>query len=203
MLHLETIEPATLELLRAIQAIPELADTRLVGGTALALQLGHRKSVDLDFFGIVPFDTQTLASLLSPIGELKILQDTKHIHIFMLNGVKIDFVNFTYPWMQDAVIESGVRLAGIEDIAAMKVTAAIGRGTKKDFIDIANLLKIYTMPQILTFYESKYPNASQFMAIKSLLYFEDAESELMPVMLIPQDWEEVKTTISQAIEKLQ
>lgn len=201
MLHIETIEPATLELLKKIQSIPEFQGTRLVGGTALALQIGHRQSVDLDFFGIVPYDTTTLVQLLSGLGNIIVLQDSPAIHIFLINGVKVDFVDFKFPWRQEPLEEDGVRLAQLEDIAAMKVTAAIGRGTKKDFIDIATLLQIYTLKQILDFYQSKYPNSSLFMATKSLLYFDDAEKDAMPRMFSNLTWEETKQMITSAVEK--
>ena len=201
MLHIETIEPATLELLKKIQSIPEFQGTRLVGGTALALQIGHRQSVDLDFFGIVPYDTTTLVQLLSELGNIIVLQDSPAIHIFLINGVKVDFVDFKFPWRQDPLEEDGVRLAQLEDIAAMKVTAAIGRGTKKDFIDIATLLQTYTLKQILDFYQSKYPNSSLFMATKSLLYFDDAEKDAMPRMFSSLTWEETKQIITDAVEK--
>lgn len=199
MLHFETVEPATLELLKSIQAIPELSQTRLVGGTSLALQLGHRKSVDLDFFGHVPFDGNALVAMLTPLGEVTVLKDSKNIHIFLINGIKVDFVNFEFAWRQEALITEGVRLAQLEDIAAMKITAVVGRGTKKDFVDVANLLRIYSLSQILSFYENKYPNASAFMAIKSLLYFEDAEHDAMPVMFIQQTWDEVKAIVTEAV----
>lgn len=199
MLHFETIEPATLDLLKQIQSIPEFAETRLVGGTALALQLGHRKSIDLDFFGICPKETSSYIQLLQPLGNLVVLMENPNIHIFMLNGIKVDFVNFEFPWRQESIIEQGIRIAHLEDIAAMKVTAVIGRGTKKDFIDIATLLNIYTLSEILEFYQSKYPNASVFMALKSLLYFEDAESDAMPVMLSDLTWNEVKLIVADAV----
>lgn len=201
MLHIETIEPATLELLKKIQYIPEFQETRLVGGTSLALQLGHRQSIDLDIFGDVPYDTATLIQMLSGMGNIMVLQDSPAIHIFLINGVKVDFVDFKFPWRQDPLEEDGVRLAQLEDIAAMKVTAAIGRGTKKDFIDIATLLQTYTLKQILDFYQSKYPNSSLFMATKSLLYFDDAEKDAMPRMFSSLTWEETKQIITDAVEK--
>lgn len=202
MLHYETIEPATLELLRKIQSKQEFAELRLVGGTALALQLGHRKSVDLDFFGVISLNTSSIAAILSEIGQVTVLQDSTNIHIFIVNGIKVDFVNFEFPWRQIPIEDSGIRIAQTEDIAAMKVTAVIGRGTKKDFIDIANLLGIYTLEQILEFYQSKYPNASKFMAVKSLLYFEDAEEDIMPIMLKKQSWSEVKKVVIEAVSNL-
>lgn len=83
----------------------------------------------------------------------------------------------------------------------MKVTAAISRGTKKDFIDIATLLQTYTLKQILDFYQSKYPNSSLFMATKSLLYFDDAENDAMPRMFSSLTWEETKQIITDTVEK--
>ena len=201
MLHFETIEPATLELLKKIQSIPEFQGTRLVGGTSLALQLGYRQSIDLDIFGDVPYDTATLIQMLSGMGNIMVLQDSPAIHIFLINGVKVDFVDFKFPWGQDPLEEDGVRLAQLEDIAAMKVTTAIGRGTKKDFIDIATLLQTYTLKQILDFYQSKNPNSSLFMATKSLLYFDDAEKDAMPRMFSSLTWEETKQIITDAVEK--
>lgn len=196
MLHFETIEPATFELLRRIQSLDILKDTRLVGGTSLALQLGHRKSVDLDLFGIVPYETFELEMALSQIGNVTTLKTSKSIHIFLVDGVKVDIVNFPFPWRQDALRFDGVVLAMPEDIAAMKVTAIVGRGTKKDFIDIAHLLKCkFSFSQILEFYTEKYPNASYFMACKSLTYFDDAENDAMPDMLSNMTWEEAKQIV--------
>ena len=89
----------------------------------------------------------------------------------------------------------GIRMAGIKDIAAMKVTAVIGRGTKKDFIDISFLLHHLSLNEILDFYSTKYDDGSVFMAMKSLVYFDDAEKEPMPDMLINKSWEQVKEYI--------
>lgn len=202
MLHYETIEPVTLGLLKEIQFIEAFSEVRLVGGTALALQIGHRKSIDLDFFGNVPYDTQQIADYLAPLGNIQILQDSKNIHIYLINGIKVDFVHFELPWCHEAITEDNIRLAHLEDIAAMKITAVVGRGTKKDFIDIANLLEVYSLHQILAFYQNKYPNASRFMALKSLLYFNDAEQDVMPVMIKEQSWDCIKKRIIKAVNDL-
>lgn len=195
MLYLSTVESTTLELLRKLQQLPVLCNTRLVGGTALALQLGHRKSIDLDFFGRIDADSQELQEALRTIGTLTILSDFKNIHIYVLNDVKIDIVNYTYPWLDDAVCKDGIRLASPKDIAAMKITAVEGRGTKKDFVDIYFLLKRYSLKKLLDFYSRKYPDSSSFMAMKSLAYFEDAEEEPMPYMFVDVSWDEIKQNI--------
>ena len=195
MLYLETVESSTLELLKKLQRLPVLEQTRLVGGTALALQLGHRKSIDLDFFGTVDCEAEYLRESIAGIASLTILKESPHIHIYIVDGIKVDIVNYTYPWLDDVVLEQGLRLASVSDIAAMKITAIIGRGTKKDFIDIAFLLPHFSLEEILHFYAAKYNDSSVFMAMKSLAYFDDAEADPMPDMFVNQSWQQVKAYI--------
>lgn len=161
----------------------------------MALQIGHRKSIDLDFFGLIEASSQELIEALRALGNLIILKDSTNIHIYILNGVKIDIVNYNYPWIDEAIESDDIRMASLKDIAAMKVTAVVGRGTKKDFIDIRFLLQDLSLEQLLGFYSQKYPEASPFMALKSLAYFEDAEEEMMPYMFSELTWEEVKSNI--------
>ena len=195
MLYLETVESSTLELLKKLQRLPVLVQTRLVGGTALALQLGHRKSIDLDFFGTVDCEAEYLRESIAGIASLTILKESPHIHIYIVDGIKVDIVNYKYPWLDDVVLEQGLRLASVSDIAAMKITAIIGRGTKKDFIDIAFLLHHFSLEEILHFYAAKYNDSSVFMAMKSLAYFDDAEADPMPDMFVNQSWQQVKAYI--------
>ena len=195
MLYLETVESSTLELLKKLQRLPVLEQTRVVGGTALALQLGHRKSIDLDFFGTVDCEAEYLRESIAGIASLTILKESPHIHIYIVDGIKVDIVNYKYPWLDDVVLEQGLRLASVNDIAAMKITAIIGRGTKKDFIDIAFLLHHFSLEEILHFYAAKYNDSSVFMAMKSLAYFDDAEADPMPDMFVNQSWQQVKAYI--------
>ena len=195
MLYYNTIEPTTLELLRQLQNISILSKTQLVGGTSLALQIGHRKSIDIDLFGEIDCEQYDLVEALSDLGSLTIIKESKNIHVYQLNGVKLDIVNYKYPWIKSPFIEDNIRLATLEDIAAIKISAIIGRGTKKDFIDIAFLLENFSLKEILGFYENKYSESSLFMAIKSLTYFDDAENEPMPYMLKNKSWSEIKERI--------
>ena len=195
MLYLETVESSTLELLKKLQRLPVLEQTRLVGGTALSLQLGHRKSIDLDFFGTIDCEAEYLRESIAGIASLTILKESPHIHIYIVDGIKVDIVNYKYPWLDDVVLEQGLRLASVSDIAAMKITAIIGRGTKKDFIDIAFLLHHFSLEEILHFYAAKYNDSSVFMAMKSLAYFDDAEADPMPDMFVNQSWQQVKAHI--------
>ena len=195
MLHYETIEPATLELLRGLMNEPLLADTRLVGGTALALQLGHRSSIDLDLFGHYSCDDIEMRRILASHGELKVINTTKNVKLFTVNNVKVDIVNYDSPWIDDMVMEDALRLASIKEIAAMKVRAIVGRGTRKDFVDLYYLLQQFTMNEILDLFRKKYPDVNDFIAIRSLTYFEDAEQAPMPLMHTPTTWETMKAFI--------
>ena len=200
MLQYKTIEPGTLQLLKSLQALPLLQGLRLVGGTALALQLGHRKSVDLDMFGDFSAEGIEIRDTLEEQFSVSVIKESKNIKIYQVDGIKVDLVNYSrYPWIDNPIEEDGITLAGIKDIAAMKVAAIIGRGTKKDFIDMNRLLQIYSLKEILDMYMQKYPDGSLFIAMKSLSYFEDAESDPMPFMFDDIDWEIVKSNIREAI----
>ncbi len=177
------------------------SESRLVGGTALALQLGHRKSVDLDIFGNIEATPEEISALYSSIGETQVLAASKSIRVFSVDGVKVDAVNFSYPWLDQPVVFDEVRLASLRDIAAMKVAAIINRGTKKDFIDLYFLLKHFSLKEILDLYSEKYDDGSMFVALKSIAYFEDAESDPMPYMLDDISWEDVKFFIKSAIQQ--
>ena len=195
MLSYQTIEPHTLELLTSLTAEPVFASVRLVGGTALALQYGHRCSIDLDFFGTFDADAETVKDVLRKYGTLQVIKETRSIKLYVLDGVKVDIVDYKYDWIDRAVEENGLRLASPKDIAAMKVNAIEGRGTKKDFIDMYFLLQHYTLDEILSFYQEKYPEHSVFRALMSLSYFEDADPQFMPRMFSSTTWEEMKVCI--------
>ncbi len=202
MLHLETISPDTLTLLKKIQSLDEFNNTRLVGGTALALQLGHRKSIDLDFFGNFETSLEELTTILSEFSTVTPVSSSRMTRFLVVDGVKVDIVSYPYGWIDNPVSAEGVVLAGIKDIAAMKLSAITNRGTKKDFIDYYFLLKRYSLKELIELYRQKYSDAQLFTSIKSLSYFDDAESDPMPDMIVPVDWDEVKSTIRNEVAKL-
>ena len=203
MLFYKTIEPGTLQLLKQLQANPLFQGERLVGGTALALQLGHRQSVDLDLFGSEPVESADIRDALWDEHRLNVIKESRNINIYLIDGVKVDFVNYRYEWIDDAVEENGIILAGIKDIAAMKIAAIVGRGTKKDFIDLYFLLRRFSLKGILDLYLQKYPDGSLFIAMKSLSYFEDAEPDPMPKMFEPVNWADVKDAIRNNLAHLE
>ena len=203
MLQTRTVQPSTLELLINLQRLEFLKSTRLVGGTALALMLGHRLSIDLDFFGQVEGDTNSIGEDLQAEGfNVTWAANTKNIHVYMVNGVKTDIVNYRYSWIDDMVEEGGIRLAGLRDIAAMKVAAITNRGSRKDFVDMYFLLNHFSMTEIMDLYLKKYPDGSAFLAYKSLLYFVYAEAQVMPKMLIPTTWNTIKKRIIAEVKQM-
>ena len=201
MLSFQTVLPDTLELLKVLMRQPLLDQMKLVGGTSLALQYGHRRSVDLDFFGHTTEDVEELTSMMKDCAnDVVCVHHTKNIKTFFLNNVKVDVVNYDYKWIDDSVVSGGLRLASPKDIAAMKVNAVIGRGTKKDFVDIFFLLRHYSFDEIMQFYQQKYTDGSEYRALLSMTYFADAESQPMPFMFEQADWETIKDVIKRQVE---
>ena len=156
MLHYQTVDPSTLEILKRLLQMQVFNELRLVGGTSLALQLGHRKSIDLDLFGSLEADDFAVSNALKTFSSVTIIQKSENITIYSIEGIKVDIVNYTYPWLSAAKVEDGIRFAHMEDIAAMKLSAITGRGTKKDFVDISHILQYFNLKQMLEFYSRKY-----------------------------------------------
>jgi len=201
MLSYQTIQPNTLELLKRLMAEPLFNGTRLVGGTALAMQYGHRSSIDLDLFGTIEEDTDLTTEVLERIGPTVPGKCSAHIKTYRVCGVKTDIVGYDrYPWIDEPVQEDGLRLASPKDIAAMKVNAILGRGSRKDFVDIYFLIQHYGLEQVMQFYKAKYPEYSEYRAMLSLTYFEDAEQNPMPEMFVNVSWEKIKQDILKAVE---
>lgn len=201
MLHLNTVQHDTLALLKTLQAIPELSQTRLVGDTALALHFGHRLSIDLDLFGNIEDGPETLQITFTKQHlPFAAIHTSTNICQYLIHSVQVDIVNYPYPWLADPIIYEGITLAGLADIAAMKLSAITNRGTKKDFIDLFFLLNIFSLEEMLDLYKEKYASGAIFNVIRSLSYFNDADAEPMPKMLTPCEWTEAKNIIVQAIQ---
>jgi len=205
MLHLETVATSTLELLNELQGLDSLRETRLVGGTALSLQYGHRISVDLDLFACnLEADFITIISEIKNKGyTIEIRKQSSSILIAMVEEIKVDVVNYPYPWIDHSIKEENIVMATDKDIAAMKLSAITNRGTKKDFIDLYYLLKHYSLEQMVSFYTTKYGESSVFMVLKSLTYFDDAELDVSPNVLDRTiNWSTIKNTITNEVKLL-
>ena len=171
MLHKETVEPGTLVLTERLSQDAALKNFVLVGGTALSLQLGHRKSIDLDFFSTNPFDTRETARYLTDrhnASEIVASRNTLHMNI---DNVRTSFMAHQYPIVGSVNELDGIRMASLEDIGAMKLSAIVNNGRRiKDFIDIHFLLKERRLDQLLNAYTAKYADANPEIAKRALLY---------------------------------
>jgi predicted nucleotidyltransferase component of viral defense system len=159
MLCTETVEPKSFSILKQLMKIAELKDFSLVGGTALSLIYGHRKSVDLDFFSHKTFENPVIIKALKKTFKDKLVLEEKQpqFAIFCyVQDVKLDFVRHPHPLIRPALNIDDIRMFSTEDIIAMKVQAILGRGKKKDFWDIAELLNHYSISDFINFHKEKY-----------------------------------------------
>lgn len=176
MLHKETVSAETLDLIQRLMAEEELQGFKLVGGTALALMLGHRLSIDIDLFSDQPFNAQVVADSLSSRYQINNLETDLNTFTCFIEDVKVDCMAHRYPWIAAEVSLEGVRMASIDDIAAMKLNAIVINGSRwKDFADVYELLEHRSLAQMLTYYEMKYPNVNKVTAFKSLVYHHDVK----------------------------
>ncbi|MCU0375434.1 MAG: nucleotidyl transferase AbiEii/AbiGii toxin family protein [Chitinophagaceae bacterium] len=203
MLQISTVEPGTLDLLKQLMSLNYLKDFALVGGTNLSLRYGHRKSIDLDMFSPVDFDNDTLAeNLLKSFDKIELGNLNNKIGLFCyINEIKVDFVRHHFFSLLDSIeIIEGVRMFGINDIAAMKIFAILKRPRKKDHWDIAELLNHMSLEKIIECYLKKYPNKPLLITIpKALSYTGDVEDDEDPVSLNGLTWQKVKKVIAQHI----
>ncbi len=203
MLHKQTVEPGTLSLLKELMLIPELSNFNLVGGTAISLKYGHRKSVDLDLFSSVKFDKSELEqNLKTYFGERFFYENAfSNWGIFCyIDNVKVDIVYYPHELIEDIEIEEGIRMLSDKDLIAMKVQAVLGRGKKKDFWDIAELLREYTIQNFIDYHKQKY--SKQILGISiptALTYFTDADESEEPETIKKQSWNDIKKFINKKV----
>lgn len=173
MLHTNTVAPKTLELLTQLMNDDAFNDFLLVGGTSLSLQIGHRISLDLDLFCNTSFDATKLVEHLRSVYKFELDFIDKETVKGEIGGIKIDCLAHKYPWLNAPITINGIRLAGFEDLAAMKLNAIVGSGTRvKDYIDIAYLSCKITLNEMLQAYQTKY-SSNAVMVLKAIAYFED------------------------------
>lgn len=185
MLQKSTVTATTLELLNRIMSDEFFSEFMLVGGTALALQLGHRKSIDLDLFCVKYFDEHLLLDYLRTKYAFELEFSAKSTLKGEISGVKIDCLAHPYPLLQEPFCEGVIRLAGFQDLAAMKLNAISINGTRiKDFIDLAYLSSRMTLSEMLEAYSKKY-NSNPLVPIKALTFFNDINF-LEPIVMINQ-----------------
>lgn len=194
MLQTNVVAESTLELLKRLQAEIPLKDFNLAGGTALALYLGHRISVDLDLFSPNSFDTKKLKDFLEKKYGFRTSFSAENTLKGSIGNIKIDCIAHAYPYLRKPYCENGVRLYSMEDIIAMKLSAIADNGSRlKDFIDIAYLSKQYSFSSMLKFYADKFPDANVIRPLRAVTYFGDIDFQENVVMMQGKfDWKPIE-----------
>lgn len=191
--HREAISDDLEAVLRALPGEPVHRRFYLAGGTALALQLGHRRSLDLDFFTEETFDEEAVIAAIRNLPAFELIakdKQTVHAHI---HGVKVTFLGYAYPLLFPLSSYLGARVAEPREIACMKISAIAARATRRDFIDLYAVCRLHQLPHLIGLFQRKYGRVSLVHIVKSLTYFEDAEKDSMPRMLVPVSWDAVKS----------
>lgn len=176
----------------------------LAGGTALALQLGHRISYDLDFFTQEEFNEEMFLTEIKKISDFRLEKIAWRTILGKFKDVRFSIFYYNYPLLYTAKEFGMISVIDIRDIAAMKIAAIASRGTKRDFIDLYFICKeTILLTKAIQFYDKKYKNlaTTKIHIMKSLVYFDDAESDEMPRMLKVCKWEEVKRFFEEEVKK--
>ncbi len=198
MLRLNAVPGPVALLLGQIGSHEALGQFALGGGTSLSLRFGHRLSVDLDYFTTGEFQPRELFDALG-LGAATILSLSRNTLSLDAGGVKIDLLRHAYPELAPIAKMDGHRLVSLPDLAAEKLNAVANGGSKKDFYDVAELLKYFSLTDMLGFFSRKYPNTDPFAVIRSLAWFEEAEQEPDPIPMLGQTWESVKRIVNDSV----
>ena len=203
MLYKETVERATFDLLINLMQDARLKNFNLAGGTALALYIGHRKSIDLDLFTTDGFDVKKMEEYLIDKYDFKSSYLEQNTLKGTINNVKIDCITYDYPYLEKPFLAGDIRLYSIKDIGAMKLSAIADNGTRlKDFIDVAFLSSTLSLAEMLSAYEMKFPNSNPIRPLKGLTYFQDINF-LEPIQMINGTfkWDKIERRLHEMIEK--
>ncbi len=201
--HQDVIPEAAGHVIKALNKI-NVSSFYLAGGTALALQFGHRISRDLDFFNDLNFDVDKIIDELKEINKLSVVSKSKETLHLIISGIKVSFLGYHYPILFPFEFFLGMSIADPRDIGCMKISAIAGRGAKRDFVDLYTISKEYGLPYLINLFKIKYAEIDFNLvhAFKSLTYFKDAENEPMPQMLSPVSWNQVAEYFRQEAPKL-
>jgi hypothetical protein len=192
-----------LELIRRMGGFPSF---RLGGGTAVALYLGHRRSVDFDFFSKQSFETGDLKKALKATLKFKAVREQKGSLVGTARGVSLSFFHFEYPIIGTSSASPwGFSLLSLKDLAAMKLEAIAGRGSRKDFVDLYWITREHlSLADAFKCFSRKFGKAGfdSYHRFRSLTYFEEADREPMPDMLEKAEWNDMKAYFIRETKKL-
>lgn len=206
--HAEILRPRQREVLRSLGPAATRRDFYLGGGTAIALHLGHRRSVDFDWFR-QPFieDPLELARDLQEEGVPFVTGWTRRSTLYgTVRRVRVSFFQFRYRLLGSLVLwpEAGCQLASLEDLACMKLSAISQRGSRKDFVDLFALGRHgFPLQQMLGWYREKFEVDDIAHLLYALVYFDDADAEPRPSMIWKVSWREVKEALRQWVRMVE
>lgn len=204
MLQKQTVEPSTFSLLSQLMNLEVLSTYNLVGGTGLSLKLGHRISIDIDLFSKEKIENEVIINCLSETFQNKfVLVSSNKIGVFCkINDIKVDLIHYNFDLINPIEEYENIRITSSEDIAAMKIQAILGRGAKKDFFDLYELLKHFTLAEIINFHKTKYPLQTLNITIpQAITYFEEADESEDPISLRNETWDEVKKGLQKVVNE--
>ncbi|HVU84433.1 MAG TPA: nucleotidyl transferase AbiEii/AbiGii toxin family protein [Puia sp.] len=179
-------------------------DFNLVGGTALALKIGHRMSIDIDLFSVQPFDAPLLASHLSAAHQAVEVRTLTNGVFCFIDNIKVDLISHQYPLVGAVELAEGIRMVSLLDIGAMKLNAIYNNGTRlKDFVDLYALLEVYTLSQLLEACRHKYPDLNLGIVKKATVHFEDIDFST-PIHYIDQEikWPVIAARLNRAYQDM-
>lgn len=201
MLHRNTVTAELLDTALALTRANQLSAFRMAGGTALALQIGHRKSIDIDFFSNAKVTKRNIVEELKnifPSSEFFITQDSIRA---TLNGVRVEiYDDWHTPFLDSPVMQDGIRIASLNDLAAFKLDALIERREKKDYIDLHFLFRQLGAQNILREFKRYNPHVS----VRSILFAlgevnaARENKSVMPEMLVDVDWKDISEAMIDA-----
>ena len=200
----EILSQSTKNNLLVLKKAGILKNFYLAGGTGLALQLRHRLSLDLGFFTPQDINPQSLIQRMKRLGNFSVSQEAHNTLEGIFEKTRLTFLTYEYPLLFPLKTKETIKVADSRDIGCMKISAISSRGTKKDFIDLFFIChQIISLKKLLKLFEKKYQsvNYNLMHILKSLSYFEDAEKDPLPQMLIPVSWKEVKEFFKQEVKK--
>jgi hypothetical protein len=176
-------------------------DFYLCGGTALALQIGHRISVDADFICEKDFEKDNLIKYVLVLFPQVTDIHSNNFGVFCrVNNIKLDFLSWNLSFINSPIILDDVRMVSVEDIIAMKIFAILRRGEKKDYFDIATVLSKYSLHQIIGFYKTRHKSDDEALVLRFLASYSDIRVQPDPLMLNGLNWEACERILSKHLK---
>ena len=206
--HWETVTPLMRRLMTELGQQPWMDRFYLAGGTALALRIGHRRSIDLDFFSATdPIDAPSRHAIVASLDRdhLAVIEDVDgNLLLRVDDALHVAFLSYGYPLLDEPDTVADMHVASMRDVGLMKLDAVVSRGSRKDYYDLFCIAQRHPLEHLLEQAETKYPYARDFplMAVESLLQLENADRDRQPEMLVDIGWDEVRAFFASEARRL-